>query len=384
MSTSKTDNLLTSDASEFLSFIRIVMVCGLVFHHVFELAGSGNFPRNGMLEYEYLLPSALNSLLHMAFMASVPLLSIVSGYLFANKPPRLNPAGVGRLWFKKAKSLAVPMVLWGAIWLWFGCVLYLASTGSIQFDRVRYDLGDFTYIDLINAIFGVSVLPFAYQFWFIHDLILTFLLAPFFLIVLRHKAIAIIGICAGLVIWFYGYVPPKMFSSNVVFFFWVGMALRYLRLPICGDWIRRYRWLFATISLLFLITLVFRAWLYLFVEEDSEIAGYVMGEHYLKGLRCLGVVSFFWFLYLYAGRCKGGYNTLTRHAGYSFMIFAMHFPMVDLIEKAAENVLKVDLPYVQFVLVFAIPLLTIYICIRIAERLKRHWPALYRTLNGGR
>jgi fucose 4-O-acetylase-like acetyltransferase len=89
------------------------MICGLVFLHLFELPGGMNDPKIGMSSFSYLIPEGINAWVHMAFMASVPFLSIISGYLFF-RGDNFEYTSVFR---KKFRTVMLPS--WICCSLWF-------------------------------------------------------------------------------------------------------------------------------------------------------------------------------------------------------------------------------------------------------------------------
>ena len=76
---------LTRHETDFIGSTRLLMICGLVFHHLFEIPGSTHSPRLSVEGVEHFVPEFINAFFHMAFMTAVPLLSVISGFLFFNR-----------------------------------------------------------------------------------------------------------------------------------------------------------------------------------------------------------------------------------------------------------------------------------------------------------
>src|SRR5690606_17271902 len=72
----------TREQSRFISAARFLMICGLAYHHLFEIPGSANSPRFNLANNVHFIPEFINAFFHMAFMAAVPVLSVITGYLF--------------------------------------------------------------------------------------------------------------------------------------------------------------------------------------------------------------------------------------------------------------------------------------------------------------
>ena len=68
--------------SRFISAARPLMIFGLVWHHLFEIPGSTHSPRVSLQGVTHFVPEMLNTYVHMAMMTAVPVLSVISGFLF--------------------------------------------------------------------------------------------------------------------------------------------------------------------------------------------------------------------------------------------------------------------------------------------------------------
>ena len=220
---------------DFIAVARLLMICGLVWHHLFELPGSTHSPRTSMAGVDHFYPEFINSMSHMALMTAVPLLSVISGYLFFCRPT----LDFSDLLLRRFHSVALPAWLWSALWLGLAYVLYATTGNSGYFAWADYGFDNITPLTVINGIFGLTREPFAFQFWFVHDLLLTLVLTPLihgFLRLLQWKLLPIIG-----VLWLFIPEPPLFFSGNVPVFFTLGAWLTLPGSPGLAPALQRVR-----------------------------------------------------------------------------------------------------------------------------------------------
>ena len=208
-----------ADESEFISAARLLMIAGLTFHHMFEIPNSRFYPRDSLAEFSYFVPDLLNGFVHMAFMAAVPILSVISGFLLLRRPE----LDFARLLRKRFFSVAVPSWIWSGLWLVVAYVMFRTGQGHGWFEWANYHFEAFDLKALANGIVGLDEYPFAFQFWFVHDLILTLALSP--LIYWLLKTLDWPFLLLASLIWLIGVVPPPFYSLNVLYFFCLGAYL---------------------------------------------------------------------------------------------------------------------------------------------------------------
>ena len=383
---SKSVSLLNQQTSEFISFIRLFMIGGLVLHHIFSIPGEINYPRSGMAEYDSLIPAAVNSFLHYSFMTSVPLLSIISGFLFATSFAQFSGAGVKKIFVKKLKTLLFPMLFWCSLWFSFGFLVYWLSGGSINVSRdPYYDFSNMDWLYIPNALFGiVQQSPYAFQFWFIHDLVLTFILAPLIFAVSSSRIYYIgLGVITFL-LWFKGFTPPGMYNSNVLFFFIVGGVCNRIGFNVFGDWISKYYFIPLIFGIGFVVALAMRAWNYALFEEGSFLARNIDTFIYLRGLRCLGVVTFLGLLWWFSHHLTTAYNFISKYSTKSFWIYAVHFPVIFFVKWAFEVMPLQQTAWFQVLSIFLITYFTIVVSLALGALVNRISPQFYSLINGGR
>jgi len=363
---------LTRTEADFISVTRLLMISGLVFHHLFEIPGSTHSPRLSVENVEHFVPEFVNAFFHMAFMTAVPLLSVISGFLFFHRPQ----IDYVKLLSRRFYSVALPAWLWSAFWLAFAYILFM-TTGD-RFRWVDYGFENPSAMTFVNGVFGVTREPFAFQFWFVRDLLLTLLLAPIIYTCLRYFGwllLPFIGIA-----WLLIPDPPLFFSGNVPVFFTIGAWLTLPQSPPLGRVLTRVSSMRWPLAVMFAAALVCRVMSHAFGPLESFLQSHV----FLCLLRLLGALTMTALLY----RLVTGADTLTqqlnRFSGCSFFIFAVHYPLIELLQELAMGVPGHATAFGLFCSWLVVPLLTIAISISVALWCEKRLPALFNLLNGGR
>lgn len=362
------------EQSHFISAARFLMICGLTYHHLFEIPGSINSPRLNLAGHVHFLPEFINAFFHMAFMAAVPVLSVLSGYLFFRGGEVDFRAKLKRRFF----SVALPAWLWCALWLALAWALWSLAAGAAPFAWADYNFNDFAMRDLVNAVFALRQPPFAFQFWFIRDLILTLLLSPILYLLLRRFGGSLV--LAGLALWFLLPSVPLFFSGNVPMFFAIGAWLALPHGPDLGAALERARAAMYLLIPVFVLLLVAR----LMAHRFGDLEAVLGGEYFLRLLRLSGVLAISALLFEAVRRDWAPARFLVRYSPWSFFIFAAHFPLIELLQIPVTWIPGHDSALGLFLSWLCIPLLTIVLAIQLGRLLEARLPAVFSLLNGGR
>lgn len=367
---------ITTQQSQYISATRLFMVFGLVFNHLFRLPKDGIHPRDGLFEVNMLLPDAINSWVHMAFMASVPLLSIISGFLFFND----NKFNYSYVIKKKFKTVMLPSWTWCLLWLTFAAVIFYISNGK-YFSGGDYNLNEFSLLMGLNGIFGLTYDPFAIQFWFVHDLILTFLLFPVIKYCLDRQPYLFLAALATF--WFSQVEPFIFFRTDVLFFFVLGGVIaRYDHLYIFKKANKPI--VKILVPLVFLTVLTLRAWTYLFFDIESSIAKYIQSDFSLSILRLLGVIAFSIWLSWAQRHLKYFFSFFVKYSSYSFLVFALHYPLINIVQTIVEKTITLNSATSLLIAWIMIPTLTIGLCLIFSFIAKKTLPGITSFLAGQR
>jgi hypothetical protein len=372
-----------SHESRFISTARLLMICGLVWHHLFEIPGSTHSPRAIMQGVAHPVPEVLNAFFHMAMMTAVPMLSVISGFLFFRRT-ELNYL---KMLGSRFRTVALPTWTWSALWVGIGLALYELAriTGWLGAPGLAW-LGyfgsggpaDVSRATLVNGVFAAAGEPFAMQFWFVHDLIITILLAP-----VIHFALWLLGwrlFMPAVLLWLLLPDPPLLFSGNVPMFFTLGAWLALPGSPGFGPTLIRlesWRWPLAGLLAVALL-------LYIFSHEFGPVESVLRSHPYLCLLRVFGVLAIGAQLSRFVSARLANPELIERYSCYSFFIFAMHYPLIEILQFGVMNVPGHATAVGMTLSWLLVPAATIACSIALAVAMERHLPAVFAVLNGGR
>ncbi len=357
---------MDTKTSELISAGRLYLILGLVFLHFGSLPFSGIEPYAGVTLGEMVVPSTINSMLYYIFYTSVPFLSIISGYLFFVKP---NISFVTSL-TKRAKSILLPYIIWTIIWA--VAVYLLACVGSfIGAFPLPEILSTANIIEKADFFLGITQSPYAIQFWFLHDLILTLLLTP--AIYWLTKTLKIYFVAAICIFWLAVPQAVVFFSWNVLVFFIIGshLALNVKDINLSS----RYAPIWAVVFITVVAVYVF----------NMELVHTILTKHIAQSvIRLVGVIAVYKVLVLCQEKYRGLISFLTKYSWLSFFIFCAHYPIINYIKLFAGKVYLLDNPIGVTLLLISIPVLSIILVWGIAIAGFKLLPSAFKLLNGGR
>lgn len=365
--------------SRFIDAARMLMICGLVWHHLFEIPGSTHSPRLSLQGVEHVVPELVNSFVHMAMMAAVPMLSVISGFLFFRRAELDYP----RLFRSRLRTVALASWSWCALWLAFGWLAYLAARGAGWLGApglgwLDYEFGNPNALTVINGIFAVTREPFAYQFWFIRDLLITIALAPFIYFFLRRFGGYLLVLIAAF--WVVVPDPPLLFSSNVPMFFTLGAWLALPRgagLAATLYQLERFRGpLLGALALALLLRI--------FAHRFGTLESLLQGYQYLCLLRVLGVLGIGAALSAYVRQRRTHDAFFVNYGCYTFFIFAVHYPLIEVLQLGVLAVPGHATTAGMLLSWLLVPLVTIGSALVMAIAMEYYLPTLFNILNGGR
>ena len=361
---------MDQDFSQLIRSLRLIMVMGLVFVHFGNFPGDNLDPFMGVVDADFIIASSLNSFFTYFFLCSVPVLSLISGYLYCyqGSPNFLDSIK------KKSKTLILPYLSWTSFWLVFAFILYSIGKSSNQFTYYDQGFSDYSYLDLFNGIIGITEAPFAFQFWFVHDLVLSILISP--LIILLIKRIGIITVAIPFILWATEVDSLVFFNFKVVAFFNLGLyaGIKRYQPSIPNDLSN------LNLSIPIFIAMVI-ARIYVPAYFDGLMPYDTIFELILRIVGSVAIITLALNLRLYFNNI---YLYLSNHSGYAFFLHAFHFPLVILVKQLLykTGLFIGEAGLVSLWLISVI--LTILIGILSAEFLNRFMPPIYRFLNGQR
>jgi len=307
---------LDKNLSEIISALRLVLIIGLVFVHFGALPHTGEDPFSGLYQPQFMLPAFINSFFLYCFLSAVPMLSIISGYLIGNRQP--GKEDILYIYKRRFKTVFIPWIIWGVIWtaIAWGLFTLGAPYGKFAFFDIGFDQS-ISFI-FFESILGVHKDPFLIQFWFIHDLLLMILLLPILVVITRNKVIFYITISVIISLWLMGNEPPVFYNYKVVLYFIVGLYLGQSKISL----------LKLSLPLMFIIP-VFLLLALARTIMPMWFEGAMPAEVFIEFfLRLAGALSVFSIVVSMHKNKPDIVRWLGKHSGYSFFIFASHFPLI--------------------------------------------------------
>lgn len=228
--------------SQGINALRFLLMVIVVFIHVLPdqiFPVQGAFLSDGAYSYTSELLS------HVIGTAAVPTFFVISGYyaLYSGK----DYSRWATYWTemrKKSLSLLLPYILWASLavsiilckqWLW--SMMGLVNTDLLEITP--------PILRKLTSLLWTDV--YAYQLWYLRDLLCMTLLLPLFCILSRRLP------------WLLGIFPllylsgmpigVKGFSSVTLCFFSLGCLMGYYRVAVCA-WAFKLRWLFTPLLIL--------------------------------------------------------------------------------------------------------------------------------------
>ena len=225
-----TPRLSKAQLSQIINFSRISLIVGLVFLHYESFPNSRVSPFRGMDTEAFPVATFINSFVLFFFFSVVPLLSMISGWLFFSFTDNARQELLSRMG-RRFKSLYIPLVLWNLLYL---AILWIGLQGEPPKSASRTHQS-FTSrprgrSTTVNAVFGVTDHPIGFQFWFVRDLFVTVLVSPILWLMLKRAPL--LGALALGLVWLSGFDLWIFFRTDVVFFFYLGGLLRLYKAPL--------------------------------------------------------------------------------------------------------------------------------------------------------
>lgn len=334
---------LKNEISKRIWVTRYLMVIGIVVLHL------PNYQPLSEIESLFEYVKAFFS--HGVFRATVPVLTVISGYLVFRSGIQLKPLV---LFIKKFKAVFIPLVIWN---IPFAIAIYLSQKYNLLSHSFSAELYPIRVENWINALTGYSGSAVNYPLSFLRDLFAVSLLSPLFWLILQR--IPYLGLAIVLVIYYFNLEGGFVLRNSMLVCFYLGglAATRNWNLTILDKYAK---WL-----LLFYVSLCVA--IILFKIENIEILRLVSPFMVWPAISLLSNTRLYDFLY--------------KHSSSSFFTFLAHGPII-LIIWFFYSKFSNYIPY--FVYWIIAPVLTVSICIFFATYLKKYFPKVASFVLGGR
>jgi len=364
--------------SNSIGLARIVLICGLVALHYGIYPGTKALPFSGIDLNDHPLATWFNGFMVFFFHAAVPVLSMISGWLFFTFLPQDAWPSIKRRMGNRVKTVLLPMCAWNLLYLGLLYTAFRLDPGSSAFShttRFGINFHDATLMNYLNAVLAINGDPVGFQFWFVRDLFVTVLLTPIGWVLLSRAPW--IGAAGMFLLWITGCTLGGLFLRlDVPFFFYMGALFhqKHLRVDLS---------LRATIlAVSFFATLAaLRAIVSIWVEFPNDYAPYWL-ETATRSMRLFGVIGCWGVIYRLADTKPG--IALSKYGGVAFFLYSAHWPLEALLKEALKPVIRGNGDGWLLLHYFLSVSLTIAICLCAAIALSKISPGLFSLMNGGR
>lgn len=371
--------------SKTISYLRFPLTVGVVFIH-FDLSqgldiGGTVHGLNNPAWYYFIINVISGTLASIG----VPLFFIISGFLFFYHADFSRNVYTKKI-HSRIRTLFIPYMLWNFIAiLWqFKCFLPGVSAfyPPVEVHMTPQRIIN-TFFCNVNGIFesvtshlGGVIIPIDGPLWYVRDLMVMVLLSPIIFWLVKKLGGWLITI-EGIVWYLCSIIFPKesailIYANMLVtasFFFTIGSFF-----SIRGEnfvmFFRRLKYapvIYAGVAI-----------------TDVLTKGEVYSVYIHKVGILLGIVSVVIVASYFLERDKIKVNKTLANS--SFFIFALHYMIITNIGKISFVLLHIpgDNPFAMLALYFAVPFVTILLCLCLYTVLKRFTPTLYGLLTGGR
>ena len=295
---------------------------------------------------------------------AVPLFFLMSGFLFF-RGVTFSVATYHAKLQARARSLLIPFLFWNLALFVLVAVAQSVSALAPLFNGQNLAVRSMSAFQMVDAIFGITRYPIAYQFWFIRDLMILVIASPLIWLAARHlaKPTLIVLLWA----WVFDAWPVLWPAGEPVLFFFVGamIAIRGGSLFL----VDRISWWIAPLFVLGL-------WGF-YVSHQTGWMNFL-----LRPAIAIGVV-----LALKASRWLAASDRwrdrLVWLGGTSFFVFAVHEPLVTIGKKVAYRAFPMTAG--NLLTIYAVlPALIVAFALLAYWALLKMMPGLLRFVTGGR
>lgn len=292
--------------------------------------------------------------------ASVPLLSLISGYLLVKTTAHIDQRERLR---RKVKTLIVPMLLWNMVAVLLGVVVAGKAPSGL--------------FEWANALFALTEEPAIHPLYFLRDMFLCALLYPLIATTLRTSLGWTLGLVTLATV--SGLAETIFIGSGPLMFFTFGIAAAQGRLPALPPQHMRAYLVLGT-----LLAAALATWIQIEMLRRPEAAeaSRIAFSITLISERVLGALTF-WLLAGFLVRRPWG-KPLAAIEGYIFFIFCSHVLWLSIAWKLFEAIGgSYDHPLYPLFFVSA-PFTSLIAGIMGAEVMRRLSPPLTTLMCGGR
>lgn len=367
--------LSSLEISRTISLARILLIVGLVFLHYLKFPNSYVWPYTGLDVNEHSVATFVNSAIYFFFLSAVPLLSMISGWLFFsfgnNDPMKTLFSRIQR----RFTSLYLPLVFWNVVFMAGLYAIYKTNTHYPLLDELNIDFSTASWKEYINGIFAITTRPIGFHFWFVRDLVVTALVSPLLLIMSRRAPW--LGAAALCIAWICGWSMVIFLRPDVPFFFYLGALVHLKQLSVTIS-------LKAAIAVtaIFVAIVCIRALAPLAVEFSGGYNVPTWLRITTSLMRLVGVVACWGMLQHMAQTPRG--IRIGIYSGLAFFLYSVHWPLIAILKIWLWPLMPAHTDFWMLVHYLACVTLTVMIGFSFSILLNRYVPAAFALMNGGR
>lgn len=365
--------LTKQEISQTISFARIVLIVGLVFLHYDQYPDIKTSPFSGMNVSDHPLATFVNSFMLFFFFSVVPLLSMVSGWLFFSFDENTASRSLRQRMGRRFTSVYLPMVCWDIVYLGVLALLFLWNPGYPLLHEMNFHFDHATAKDYINAIFAITKHPVGFQFWFVRDLFVTALVSPLLWLSLKRTPYLGMVILGGA--WITGNGLLIFFRPDVVFFFYLGGFLQIRQIPLHIS-ARTSRWLLVT----YIAVVTLRTMAPLVFDLSGHRPELLTAA--TRSMRLLGVLAC-WGSFQQWAQTRAGL-VIARFGGLAFFLHSAHYPLIAEVKILLWPLLPSHSDVWFMMHYVASVAITVVLGVGTGVLLTRKAPGLFALMNGGR
>jgi len=374
-----TDSILTPFNSQKFRFWSFIAMFLLVFVHGYNLnirylqpwtVTGETLTLTGFTEY-----FLSNGLLRFR----IPMLFIISGFLYALHDHKPYKQRTG----KRFRTLILPYLIWSALGFAFtyGLEMFpwgrnlVSASNIVRIDDTRTLLHDYTWYEMIGR---WILIPVPYQLWFIRVLFFYNLAYPALRWCVTNRVARWVFFPFAILLWIstQGFI---FVEGEGLLFFSLGVWIQKSSFDIENPkpWLRPLWWGIA----------------FVFLAAVKTILAFT-GER-LMGNAVYPVITLMHKVMVLAGlvTCWYGFDPVVRWcmarpwfawiSAFSFMIYAMHAPLVAYATDVVFSFVH-QLPLYRILTFAFLPMVIIALCIGTGTLLRKAVPKVYSLLTGGR
>jgi len=360
--------------SRAIGFARILLIIGLVFVHYDAFPNIKMSLTEGIDIYQHRTATFLASTVLYFFYSVVPLLSMVSGWLFFSFKPQDAWKAIKRRMKKRFISLYLPLVAWNLFYVICIYAFFLMDPQSGFFSNLEFKLPFSHGLDFINAIFGITHRPIGFQFWFVRDLFVTALISPFLWLAIRYAPwLGALVLCA---MWLRHSHAFIFWRPDVPFFFYLGALIRQKNFNVTIP---------LRVAVAFLCGYIVLAGMralapYVF---DTQIHSQWLELDIATSLmRLVGVVGCWGILYRLAQMPRG--MAIGNYGGLAFFLHSAHWPLLVIVKMGLWLLVPAANDFWMLIHYMLSVAVTVAIGLSLGRFLALKTPRFFSLMNGGR